>query len=261
MATPQAPEAPVTTALLPRAPEPRKLSAGYGASWWAEGWRVFAASPGIWLLIVLIVLVLMFLLIMVPVIGSIAQTLLFPVFGGGVMLGCHALARGEPLQVNHLFEGFGSGRFGPLVIIGLVMLAASIVLALVVLAVIFASLGVAGLRALSDLADSGSVDVAALSSLGLGFFVVFAVGLIGVILIAMAYWFAPALIVLNGEEPISAMRKSFGACWHNFGAVFVYVLLYIALAILASIPLGFGWFILVPMIAGSCYAGWRTTFG
>jgi uncharacterized membrane protein len=243
-----------------RSPEPRHLPAGYGASWWSEGWRVFAAAPFVWLGLVVILLVLMFLLVLIPLIGGIAQTLLMPVFAGGVMLGCNALARGEPLRIGHLFDGFSAGRFGPLVIVGLVMLAAAIVLGLIVAAVVFASIGIAGLTALAALTDPTQIDIATLSSFGLSLLLVMLIGLVGASLIAMAYWYAPALVVLNGEEPIAAMRKSFAACWRNIGAFLIYGIIYIGLAIVATITFGLGWFVLAPMIAGSCYASWRTVF-
>jgi uncharacterized membrane protein len=261
MATPMPPQSvPLMPANGP-APEPRKLPAGYGASWWGEGWRVFSAAPGTWIALVLILLVLMFLMLLVPIVGGLAQSLLMPVFGGGVMLGCHALARGEPLRIGHLFDGCGgSGRFGSLVIIGLVMLAASIVLGLICLAVIFATIGIAGLTALASLADPAQLNLNTLMSLGASFLLVMLIGVIGTSLIAMAYWFAPALVVLNGEEPLAAMRRSFRACARNIVPFLVYGLIYLGLAIVATIPLGLGWLVLAPMIAGSCYAGWRTVF-
>jgi uncharacterized membrane protein len=80
------------------------------------------------------------------------------------------------------------------------------------------------------------------------------------LLVAMAYWFAPALVVLNGEAPIAALRKSFAASMHNIGAFLLYGIIYIGLAIVASIPMGLGWLVLGPMVVGSCYAGWRTIF-
>lgn len=264
MATPMPPQTALTappTGPAGPAPEPRTLPAGYGAAWWGEGWRVFAAAPGTWVALILILLVLMFLMVLVPIIGGLAQSLLLPVFGGGVMLGCHALARGEPLRISHLFDGFGSGRFGALVIIGLVMLAASIVLGLICLAVIFATIGIAGLTALASMTDPTQINMSTLMSLGFSFLLVVLIGLIGTSLIAMAYWFAPALVVLNGEEPIAAMRSSFRACLRNIVPFLIYGLIYIGLAIVATIPLGLGWLVLAPMIAGSCYAGWRTVFG
>lgn len=260
MATPPATPSAVIAAPVARSLEPRHLPASYGASWWAEGWRVFAASPWVWLGLVVILLVLMFLLVLIPLLGGIAQTLLMPVFAGGVMLGCHSLARGEPLRISHLFDGFGAGRFGALVIIGLVVLAAAIVLGLIVAAVAFASIGIAGLAALSALTDPTQLDVSTLMSFGLSLLLVMLIGFLGACLIAMAYWFAPALVVLQGEEPVSAMRKSFAACWRNIGAFLIYALIYIGLGIVATIPFGLGWLVLAPMIAGSCYASWRTVF-
>src|SRR5690242_12685867 len=100
MATPPVPQPAATIAAAAAgSPAPRHLPAGFGASWWGEGWRVFAASPWVWLGIVVILLFVMFLLMLVPFVGGIAQTLLMPVFAGGVMLGCNALARGEPLRI------------------------------------------------------------------------------------------------------------------------------------------------------------------
>jgi uncharacterized membrane protein len=261
MATPQAPESAALPPLPSPAPEPRRLSAGYGASWWGEGWRVFAASPGIWIGIVVVFFLLMFVMLLVPLIGSLAQTLLFPVFWGGTMLGCHALARGQPLRFGNLFDGFASGSFGPLVILGLVMLAAGIVLSLIVVIVAFFTIGIAGLATLASLADPATVDVGALYALGWALLIVFAVAFIGFGLIAMAYWFAPALVVLNGEEPVTALRKSFVASLRNLDAMVIYGLIYMALALVATLMLGLGWLVLGPMIIGSCYAGWRTVFG
>src|SRR3954451_79789 len=104
MATPLPPRSVTTAPPNGPAPEARKLPAGYGASWWSEGWRVFCAAPGVWIGTVLILFVIMLLLVMVPLIGPTPQSLLMPVFVGGLMLGCTALARGEPLRIAHLFD-------------------------------------------------------------------------------------------------------------------------------------------------------------
>jgi uncharacterized membrane protein len=260
MATPQAPQSATLPPPAAGAPEPHRLSTGYGLSWWSEGWRVFAAAPGTWIALVLIFFVLMFVLALIPFIGWLAHVLLFPVFAGGVMLGCDALARGEPLRVGHLFDGFGSARFGSLVILGLVMLAAGIVLSFVVVVVIFLTLGVAGLSTLTTLTDPANLDIHALYALGAALMIVFVVAFIGTGIIAMAFWFAPALVALDHEEPVTALRKSFVASLRNLDAMVVYGLIYIALSIVATIPLLLGWLVLAPMIFGSIYAGWRTIF-
>jgi uncharacterized membrane protein len=232
---------------------PRTLPAGAGTALWTEAWRIFSASPLEWILIVIIYVAISIVLSVIPVIGSIAHAVLTPVFAGGVMLGCHALARGEPLSVGHLFDGFKEQRFGPLAIVGLVALAMWIVFFIVAFVGTFLTIGISGLGALAAQGDPyDALGAAGASSLALLF-----VLLVLSCLIFMAYWFAPALVVLNGEDPIPAMKKSFAACWANVGAFLVYGLIFIALAILASIPFGLGWLVLGPMIAGSCYAGWR----
>src|SRR5437667_186121 len=92
--------------------EPRHLLAGAGVSFWSEAWRIFSASPGAWIVILVVYVLISIGLAIIPVVGNLAHLVLTPVFIGGVMLGCHALARGEPLSIGHLFGGFQGGRFG-----------------------------------------------------------------------------------------------------------------------------------------------------
>jgi uncharacterized membrane protein len=251
---------PPLTASAPAAPPPRRLAAGEGAAWWGESWRIFCAAPAVWIGIFVVFVLVSIVLVMIPVVGSLAHTVLIPVLAGGVMLGCHALARGEPLRIGHLFEGFQGGRFMPLCMLGLLWLAVVCVTAIVMVATIFLAFGVAGLEAIANL-DTTTLDYAALASAGLAVAIVGLIALAITLLVAMAYWFAPALVVLNGEPPLGALRKSFEATWRNFGAFLLYGLIYIGLAIVATIPMGLGWLVLGPMLVGSCYAGWRTIFG
>jgi uncharacterized membrane protein len=243
------------------APPPRRLAAGEGAAWWGESWRIFCAAPGTWLGIFVIFVVLSIALVLIPIVGSLVHTVLTPVFAGGVMLGCHGLARGRPLKIGHLFDGFQRGRLAPLLILGLLWLAILFVIAIVMVGTVFLALGASGLAALMDFSGTSQLDYGALMSAGAAIFVVGLIALAVALLVAMAYWFAPALVVLNGEAPIAALQKSFGASLRNFGAFLLYGLIYIGLAIVASIPLGLGWLVLGPMLVGSCYAGWRTIFG
>jgi hypothetical protein len=239
--------------------EPRSLSAGQGAAWWSEGWQVFMAAPGTWIGIVVVLFLISLALAFIPIIGSLAQSALMPVFAGGIALGCHALAKGRPLTVGTLFDGFSGGRFMPLFIIGLLYLAAVIVMAILVVVLMLGVAGGAGL--FSALSGDPTVFLAGIyNSLGLSTLVIVPLALIVGVAILMAYWFAPALVVLNGEEPIAALGKSLRASWINLGAMAVYGLIFIGLAIVASIPFGLGWIVLGPVLAGSWYASWRETF-
>ena len=239
--------------------EPRSLAAGQGAAWWTEGWQVFMAAPGTWIGIVVVLILITIALNFVPLVGSLAQSALMPVFAGGIALGCHALAKGRPLTVGTLFDGFSGGRFMPLFIIGLLYLAAVIVVAILVVGLTLGAAGGAGLfAALSG--DPTTFASGLVDSLGVTALVIVPLALVAGVVIAMAYWFAPALCVLNGEEPIAALAKSFRASWQNLGAMAVYGVIFILLAIVASIPFGLGWLVLGPVLAGSWYASWRETF-
>jgi uncharacterized membrane protein len=243
------------------APPPRLLPAGDGAAWWGESWRIFCAAPLAWIGIFVVFVVLSWLIMKIPIIGSPAHAVLTPVFAGGVMLGCHALAGGKPLSVGHLFEGFRGDHVAPLLTLGLLWLAMLIGVAVLVVGTAFLALGIAGVAALVNFASSPIDYYFALTTAGMWIAIIALIALTLLFLAAMAYWFAPALVVLNGEPPLSALSKSFTASWRNFGAFLVYGLIYIGLAIAATIPLMLGWFVLGPMLVGSCYAGWRTIFG
>ena len=93
---------------------------------------------------------------------------------------------------------------------------------------VFLTLGASGLAALMDFGAT-YLDYSAIASAGVSLLIVALIALAVVLLVAMAYWFAPALVVLNGEPPIAALQKSFAASWRNFGAFLLYGLIYIGL--------------------------------
>ena len=241
----------------PAARAPRRLPAGQGAALWGEAWRIFCAAPLTWIAILVAYVAISIVLAIIPVIGAVAHVVLTPVFVGGVMLGCHALARGEPLDFAHLFAGFKENRFPSLALLGLILLALTIVFGIVMLACLFVTIGISGLTALAGQGDPWAIA----GAVGVGFVIVLFIALVGATLIAMAYWMAPALVVLDGMEPVAALKKSFDACLTNMGAFLVYGVIYVGLAIAASIPLGLGWLVLAPMVVASCYASWRQIFG
>jgi len=284
---------PITTTAALAPIHPRTARAGNGARWWASGWRTFWAQPGTWIGIVviqLIVFILVMLLLSTPKIdvASILQSILTPTFGGGLMLGCAAIARGERLRVGHLFEGFKGARFYPLFTIGLLNAAFVIVMTFGAVAV-FA--GTAGLAGYGDwdriMRGDPSTALAMLPAIGIGGAFAMLVWLTALVILTMLNWFAPALVVLAGQSALSALKLSLVACWRNLGAFAVYGLVGIALGlgilIFAALPLALGsgdWatagifsfallvilglaaaLIVGPVVYGSIYAGFADTLG
>jgi uncharacterized membrane protein len=237
---------------------PRAVAAGRGASWWGEAWRLYVPAVGVWLLIVLILVVLNVILAVIPVVGHLASHVLFPVFAGGLMLGCRAIDRGEPLTVNHLFAGF-SERAGSLLIVGLLYTAIAVAIALAVAGVLIVAFGMAVLSKLFQLQDPLSAGAA----LG-GMLLVVLVGVLLLTLLLlplfMAVWFAPALVVLRGLEPWAAMKLSFSGCLANIVPFLIYGLIGIGLAIVASVPLMLGWLVVGPLTIASIYTSYCDIF-
>ena len=112
--------------------DPRHLvPAGNGVTWWSEGWRYFAASPWVWIGITVAFIAIMILLGFVPFLGNFASTVLAPVLAAGMMAGCNAQDRGGELTFEHLFSGF-SDRLAPLMVVGLLYLAGTVAIVLIV---------------------------------------------------------------------------------------------------------------------------------
>lgn len=252
------PAQPTPTPTPPSIAAARTVDAGRGASWWSEAWRLFAAAPGPWLLIVLILLVLNVVLLVIPVVGHLAMQVLYPVFAGGMLLGCRAIDRGQPLTNNHLFAGF-SERTGPLLMLGFIYLCLAIAITLAVAGILLVFFGAAVFSRLFELTDPFS----AAAAVG-GIITIVMFGMLLFLLLYlplfMAMWFAPALIVLRGLEPWAAMKASLAGCLKNVLPFLIYGLVGFVLAIVASIPLMLGWFVLGPLTMASVYTGYCDIF-
>ena len=226
---------------------PRAAHANDGARWWVRGWRIFWAQPGTWIGII-IIQVIVFILVMLVLstpkvdVASIVQSILTPTFGGGLMLGCAAIARGERLRVGHLFEGFKGARFYPLFAIGLLNAAFVILMALGAV-VVFA--GTASLAGYSDwgaiIRGDPSEALTMVPAIGVGGALAILVWLIAVVILTMLNWFAPALVVLEGQSALRALKLSLAACWRSVWALTIYGLIGVALLlglfIVAALPL------------------------
>ncbi len=255
------PDANGGAAPAPDAGGPRvgRVAAGRAVAWWSEGWRLFAAAPWVWLAIAAVYFVLTLALIQIPAVGAPAASLLAPILAAGALVGARAVARGQPLTVMHLFSCFDS-RAGPLLILGLLYLAGWFVIWLVAAVLLVA---IAGLGTLNAVLAGEAVDAAvgAMAAIGIAAVVVLAVMALFAVPLLMAIWFAPALVVFAGVEPVAAMKASFSACLVNVLPFLLYNLIGLGLAVLATIPLGLGWLVFAPVLAGSVYASYVDVFG
>lgn len=226
------------------------LPAGRGAGWFREGLALFGRDWLIWIVNTILLLVILIVLGMIPLV-SILTNILAPIFTGGLMLGCRSLDEGGRLEVGHLFAGFthNSGRLaavGGLYLLGtiLVMIAA----ALVVLAL--------GVDFGTMMTEPEAMTPEQGSSLLVGALVMLAL----FVPLLMAYWFAPALVVLHDLGAMQAMKLSFRGCLKNILPFLIYGLVGLLLAVLATIPFGLGWLALVPVMTASIYVGYKDIY-
>lgn len=216
----------------------QKVATGSGVAWLTRGWELFRASPGLWIGICLVFMIIIGVVSMIPILG-LAGNLLMPVFVGGIMLGCKAIDDNEDLTFGHLFAGFSS-NVGGLVAIGAIYMGGIVVI------------GILAAVAIPAFAMGGGM------SMGIVIAVLIAVVLLSVLL--MAFWLAPPLVVLHDVPAIAAMKASFGACLKNFLPFLVYSLVVMIAMIVATIPIGLGWLVLIPVLQCSIYATYRDIF-
>jgi uncharacterized membrane protein len=229
----------------------RTVPAENGWKWIVQGWNLFKRAPGVWIALMVVFIVISIVLAFVPVLGSIASMALTPVFTAGLMIGCRALDEGGELKVEHLFAGFRE-RFGTLLSVGLLYLAAVLVIAL-------AAGLVTGVK-LFSLAGGGAIDPGTAASAVLSILLALLIMLALLVPVFMAIWFAPALVVLHGQGAIEALKASFAGCLRNIVPFLVQGVILLVASIVASIPFGLGWLVLGPVLVASIYTAYRDIY-
>lgn len=232
----------------------RTAAAGRGAAWLLEAFQYFSKAAITWLGVVFILLIIVILSALLPMAGIVLQ-ILTPVLIGGLMLGCkEATAPGGQFQLNHLFAGF-SQNTGNLVILGVLhTLGTVIIVALMVIMVIVVLGSMALLAAIMD------GDTSLLLENLLVMLLVVLMGMLLYLPLLMAFWFAPALVMLEGQTAIGAIKYSFVGCLKNVVPFLVYGIVALPLCLLATMPFMLGWFILIPMTIASFYTGYREIY-
>jgi hypothetical protein len=232
----------------------RRVDSDHGVQWWGTSWQLLfnRGAAGIWIVMCLIAFVILTLLHVVPMLGWMAAQVGWFVFAGGLMLAARRTDQGSAPLVGDLFGGFGP-LLGPLAIGGLLIMVAVFLVG--------SAAGVLGFGALTGAAYAALTGkLALLAGLGVTTLMVGLIALIVLVPVFMAAWLAPALIVFRQQPPVEALKASLSACWANLGPLTVYGLLWIAFSILATLLIGLGWLILMPLMVLSTYAAYRDLF-
>jgi uncharacterized membrane protein len=234
-------------------PNGRQVGAGRGVDWLTQGWDLFKKNPGVWIAIVVIIAAILIFLAFIPFVGTLASYLLYPVFIGGLMLGCHCLAQGGQFGIDTLFAGFKRNT-GNLVLIGVFYVVGMFVIAGVTALMLLLTAGGALLSA-GKVPEGGALMMLSGAAL-----MVVLIGLALMVPLIMAFYFAPPLVVLRDVAPFDAMKASFSACLKNFLPFLIYGVVGFVLCLIAAIPFGLGFLVLGPVLIGSNYTSYMDIF-
>lgn len=241
--------------------EIRQVPAGHALTWIVSGFDLFKANPVMLIVILLIYLGIIIPISLVPVLGTIASTLLAPVFAAGMMWGCKALANKQDLLINHLFEGFKKNTRQLIAVGGIYMLSLLVIMVIVVLSLD---------KEVVELLIKGH-ELSQEQARAIMLPVLFALLLVMPIL--MAYWYAPVIVGLNNLTAIEAMKLSFSACLRNMLPFLLYGLIFTSLLfplfeLMSLLPSAFQpffigtilLFFIVPLMITSLYTSYVDVF-
>ena len=232
-------------------PTGQTVPTGNGWTWITQAWSIFRAAAGTWIGIIVVLAIILILLAIIPLIGNLASPILFPVFAGGLMLACRDAGEGK-VEFQSLFAGF-KHRFGTLAAVGAIYLVGVIVVVLVTFLVTGVSVGM-----FTSLPAGPGPDNVARIGMAAILTVLIIVAL--TLPLAMAIWFAPALVVFHDMGAFEAMKASFIGCLKNMLPFLLYGIVLAIASVIASIPLGLGWLVLGPVIIASIYTGYRDIY-
>lgn len=239
-------------------PGGRTVDAGEGLVWITSAWKLFVAAPMMWIVMIVLYAVFYLVLAFLPVIGSLLGYLLYGVIGAGWLAAAHAVAKGEKLEIDHLFAGFKT-RTSPLFVLG-ACYAGGLIAILVLMATLLA-IGLGASGAVGAILSGDSSQLASIAGASIMTFL-FAV-LVGLALLApllIALWFSPALVYFHNEPPLEALKMSFMACLRNWLPFLVYGVLMLILVVIAAIPLMLGFLVVGPLALISVYTSYRALF-
>ncbi|HYG33055.1 MAG TPA: BPSS1780 family membrane protein [Methylophilaceae bacterium] len=231
----------------------RQVGTRRGLDWLVQGFALFRRNPLLWVALFSAYLLMGTILSMVPVLGPILLNLVAPVFVAGFMIGCRALDRGGDLEISHLFAGFRQHAAQLITIGGIYMVGI-----IIIVGIMFLGTDQAALQAAMTGERMSAEETRAV--LGERFLLTSLIGLLLLVPLVMAYWFAPVLAAFHGLSGPAAMKESFFACLRNIGPFLIYGVVSMVLLVVAAIPFGLGLLVMIPTMIASLYMSYKDVF-
>ena len=237
--------------------QPHSVETNHTFAWFGTGWQCFMANPVTWIVLFVILIVIAVVLQFIPVIGSLAFSLITPALAGGLLYAAREAVEDRPIELGYLFRGLTDETIRtPLLILGVIWLGISI---LFTIALWMVAGGTMGMGVMTG-AMSGEPNAAALGAIGLGIVLVFIVALAFSVVIFALMVYAIPLVIFSDTAPMEAMKSSAHASIINTIPLLVFGIVYVVLAVIAAIPIGLGFLVLGPVTAGALYASYQDIY-
>ena len=231
--------------------EAKTVDVSRGIVWFSGGWRIFMKNPGLWVVLGIIMLVIVVVLSIIPILGVLALSLIMPVLTAGLLYAAREADEGRALDVLHLFQGFRErDKLTPLLSLG------GIVLAGFVLSVAVAFL-VGGASMVTFMMGANPEMMRGAAA---GMFVALLAGLAVQLVVVLALVYAVPLVMFHGVPAGQAMGSSLRANLRNILPLLVSGVLYLFVAVLATLPLLLGWIVLLPVSVGMLYRSYKDLY-
>ena len=231
--------------------EAKTVDVSRGIVWFSGGWRIFMKNPGLWVVLGIIMLVIVVVLSIIPILGVLALSLVMPVLTAGLLYAAREADEGRALDVLHLFQGFRErDKLTPLLSLG------GIVLAGFVLSVAVAFL-VGGVSMVTFMMGANPEMMRGAAA---GMLVALLAGLAVQLVVVLALVYAVPLVMFRGVPAGRAMGSSLRANLRNVLPLLVFGVIYLFIAVLATLPLLLGWIVLLPVSAGMLYRSYKDLY-
>jgi uncharacterized membrane protein len=228
------------------------LNAGQGVNWFKGGWDLFKQDFGTWLIMMLIFVGISIMLNLLPLIGPMAMTVISPVLVAGFMFSASEADKGNATEIGDLFQGFrDKARMNQLLILGALALGAQFLLALL-------TFGLIGGSVMTSVSEPGGINPQVMMGAGT-MSTVLLISLLAM-LVSMGFIYAAPLVMLDEMAPAKAIKSSFYACLKNAIPLLVFGLVAIGLSIVAAIPFGLGFIILIPVSFLAIFYSYKSIF-
>lgn len=232
---------------------PQKLKGKEGFSIFSDAWQIYKQSPVMWTLLSIAMFILVILFAIVPVLSIVTSFLMLPLMVG-LYIAARDVDQGGSLRFGYLFSGFKANVWK---LIGFTIVTS--VLFILVMVVPVLMLGVTEVFAgMAEGAENINPELIQNNMGGLMLLALFVT--VGSVVLTMVTWFGAPLIALQSQGVFEAIGNALKGCVKNIWPLTLFSLAFLFWVVVASIPFGLGWFVLMPMMYITVYCAYRRIY-